>query len=72
VTLVTVLYDGGLDPELDRKVRVAATATAGRECGSGCALVPPFTRDLDFEFSDRWRAGWFIHLLPPETRSLWE
>lgn len=49
---VTVAYDGGINPELDRLLRHTVLAAGGREMGSGSMMVAPFTRDIDFELPD--------------------
>lgn len=49
MTRVTVAYDGGVNPDLDRLLRDTVRAAGGRECGSGSLMFAPYTRDIEFE-----------------------
>jgi hypothetical protein len=48
-TRITIEYDGGLDTELDAKLRDLAETFGGTDRGSGCFLDEPYTRDIEFE-----------------------
>lgn len=65
---VSVAYDGGIDITLDKRIRRAAGV--GVEMGSGQMLVPPYRRDLAFQFRKLWMAEEFIESLPKEVRVL--
>lgn len=57
---VTVAYDGGINPDLDRTLRRIAGFQGGREVGSGCMLIGPCTRDIEFEFDIAHGAECFV------------
>lgn len=49
---VSVCYDHGISDSKDKEIETIAKQYGAKFIGSGCWLVEPMTRDLQYEVSD--------------------
>lgn len=63
MTTATVVYEGGYDDGLDRRLRLAARFQDGVEQGSGQMMFAPFRRDMLFKFAAHSRAQRFTEMI---------
>jgi hypothetical protein len=67
---VTITYDGGIWPTVDKAITKEAKRLGGQSTGSGCMLIPPCQRDLDFAFETKAAAKRFYVFIGQHAKRL--